>query len=319
MHHGIEIVIIDITNLRRSNIKNCRGRVVMNLPLLYTFPISKVTTSILIPPLVTFLIAFLCASGGVSGAFLLLPFQVSIFGFTTPSVSATNHLYNVFSIPFGVYRYWKEKRFFLPLTLIIILGTLPGVIVGYFLRISFFEELKRFKLLVGLVLLSIAMRLIYEIFAVKKEIRFSSEPPKTLIFNWKTLKFVYSQEIFKLNSFLITFIAFFIGIIGGIYGIGGGALMAPILLAFFRIPAYVFAGATLAGTCITSIVGVIIFTLGGHQPDWLLGLLFGIGGALGLFFGARLQKYMPQKLIRIIITAGVLFIGYNYVTSFFKS
>ncbi|MBO8143254.1 MAG: sulfite exporter TauE/SafE family protein [Thermodesulfobacterium sp.] len=284
-----------------------------------TFPISGVTTSILIPPLVSFFIAFLCASGGVSGAFLLLPFQVSVLGFTTPSVSATNHLYNVFSIPFGVYRYWKEKRFFFPLTLVIILGTLPGVIVGYFLRILFFNELKKFKLLVGLVLLSIATRLVYEIFAVKKEIKFSSDPPQTLTFNWKKLKFVYSGKVFELNSFFITLLALFIGTIGGIYGIGGGALMAPILLAFFRLPAYVFAGATLAGTCITSIVGVIIFTLGGHQPDWLLGLFLGIGGALGLFCGARLQKYMPQKLIRIIITAGVLFIGYNYVTSFFKS
>lgn len=290
----------------------------VHLPLTYTFPISQVTTSILIPPIVSFLISFLCASGGISGAFLLLPFQVSVLGFTTPSVSATNHLYNIFAIPFGVYRYWKEKRFYYPLTLIIIFGTLPGVIIGYFLRISFFEELKRFKLLVGLVLLTIAIRLIYEFFAVKRETKFSPEPPRTLIFNLKALNFNYSGETFTLNSILITSLAFIIGIIGGIYGIGGGALMAPILLAFFRIPAYVFAGATLAGTCITSVFGVIIFTLGGHQPDWLLGLLLGIGGAFGLSLGARIQKYMPQKLIRIIIMGAVLFISCNYIISFFK-
>ncbi|PMP98219.1 MAG: hypothetical protein C0169_00030 [Thermodesulfobacterium geofontis] len=282
----------------------------MNLPFTYTFPISGVTTSILVPPIVSFFISFLCASGGISGAFLLLPFQVSILGFTTPSVSATNHLYNVFAIPFGVYRYWKEKRFYYPLTLIIILGTLPGVIIGYFLRISFFEELKKFKLLVGLVLFIIAIRLIYEFFTVKKETRFSLDPPQTLIFNWKTLKFIYSEETFILNSSFITFLAFIIGIIGGIYGI--------ILLAFFKIPAYIFAGATLAGTCITSVFGVIIFTLGGNPPDWLLGLLFGIGGALGLSLGARIQKYMPQKLIRIIIMVAIFFISFRYIISFFK-
>ncbi len=290
----------------------------INLPFTYTFPISGVTTSILVPSIVSFFISFLCASGGISGAFLLLPFQVSILGFTTPSVSATNHLYNVFAIPFGVYRYWKEKRFYYPLTLIIILGTLPGVIIGYFLRISFFEELKKFKLLVGLVLFIIAIRLIYEFFTVKKETRFSPDPPQTLIFNWKTLKFIYSEETFILNSSFITFLAFIIGIIGGIYGIGGGALMAPILLAFFKIPAYIFAGATLAGTCITSVFGVIIFTLGGNPPDWLLGLLFGIGGALGLSLGARIQKYMPQKLIRIIIMVAIFFISFRYIISFFK-
>jgi len=168
------------------------------------------------------------------------------------------------------------------------------------------------------VLLTIAIRLIYEFFAVKRETKFSPEPPKTLTFNWRKIEFIYSQEHFKLNSLIISSLAFFIGIIGGIYGIGGGALMAPILFAFFRIPAYVFAGATLAGTCLTSIVGVVVFALGGHPPDWLLGLLLGIGGALGLSLGARTQKYMPQRLIRIIITGAVLFISINYVISFFK-
>ncbi|RLG09942.1 hypothetical protein DRN73_09105 [Candidatus Pacearchaeota archaeon] len=129
---------------------------------------------------------------------------------------------------------------------------------------------------------------------------------------------MYSKQTFELNSFFHYISCFFIGVIGRVYGIGGGALIAPILLAFFRIPPYVFAGATLAGTCITSTIGVIIFTLGGHYPDWLLGLFFGIGGALGLSLGARIQKYMPQRLIRIIITLATLFIGYKYVISFFN-
>ncbi len=290
----------------------------MNLPYSIFFPISGVKTSVFVPPLISFFISFLCASGGISGAFLLLPFQVSILGYTSPSVSATNHLYNIFAIPFGVARYWKEKRFFYPLTLIIIIGTFPGIFLGYFLRISFFEEVKKFKLLVGLVLFIIAIRLIYDFFAVKREIKFSSNPPQIITFNWKTLEFIYSEQNFKVNSLIISSLAFLIGIIGGIYGIGGGALMAPILLAFYRLPAYVFAGATLAGTCVTSIMGVIVFTLGGNQPDWLLGFLFGIGGAAGLWFGARIQKYLPQKYIRIIITATVFFISYKYIISFFK-
>ena len=33
--------------------------------------------------------------GGVSGAFLLLPFQVSVLGFTSPAVSPTNLIFNI--------------------------------------------------------------------------------------------------------------------------------------------------------------------------------------------------------------------------------
>ncbi|MCS7278725.1 MAG: sulfite exporter TauE/SafE family protein [Thermodesulfobacteriaceae bacterium] len=290
----------------------------ITLPWVLTFKTSGVTTSLLIPPLVSFIISFFCASGGVSGAFLLLPFQVSILKFTAPAVSATNHLYNVFAIPFGVYTYWKEKRFFYPLTLIITIGTFPGVILGYFLRISFFQELAKFKLLVGLVLLVISLRLVQDLFFSKKETSFSPVPPKVLTFNWKVLEFVYSKQNFKVNSFLISLIAFIIGIIGGIYGIGGGALMAPILLAFFHLPPYVFAGATLFGTCLTSVLGVLIFTLGGNGPDWLLGFLFGIGGAAGLYLGAKVQKHMPQKLIKIILTILILFISIRYIYSYFN-
>lgn len=288
------------------------------LPFIITFKTSGVTTSLLVPPLVAFSISLLCASGGISGAFLLLPFQVSVLNYTAPSVSATNHLFNVFAIPFGVYRYWKEKRFFYPLTLIITLGTFPGVILGYFLRVGYFKELSKFKLLVGLVLLVITIRLIHDVLKPpKKETTFSPEPPKLLVFNWKTLEFNYSNQNFKVNSFLITLIAFIIGIVGGIYGIGGGALMAPILLAFFHLPPYVFAGATLFGTCLTSVVGVVVFTIGGNAPDWLLGSLFGIGGAAGLYLGAKIQKKMPQKLIRIIITVLVLYIALRYVIGYF--
>lgn len=290
----------------------------ITLPWVLTFKTSGVTTSILIPPLVSFIISFFCASGGVSGAFLLLPFQVSILKFTAPAVSATNHLYNVFAIPFGVYTYWKEKRFFYPLTLIITIGTFPGVILGYFLRISFFQELAKFKLLVGLVLLVISLRLVHDLFFTKKETSFSPVPPKVLTFNWKVLEFVYSEQHFKVNSFLISLIAFIIGIIGGIYGIGGGALMAPILLAFFHLPPYVFAGATLFGTCLTSVLGVLIFTLGGNGPDWLLGFLFGIGGAVGLYLGAKVQKHMPQTLIKIILAVLILFISIRYIYSYFN-
>jgi uncharacterized membrane protein YfcA len=40
--------------------------------------------------LVAFFISFFTSMAGVSGAFLLLPFQMSVLGLATPAVSATN-------------------------------------------------------------------------------------------------------------------------------------------------------------------------------------------------------------------------------------
>lgn len=71
------------------------------------FPVSGVTTSIFLPPLVAFVISALTSLGGVSGAFILLPFQMSYLGFTSPAVTSTNFVFNIVAIPSGVYRYFK--------------------------------------------------------------------------------------------------------------------------------------------------------------------------------------------------------------------
>jgi hypothetical protein len=44
-------------------------------------------------------------------------------------------------------------------------------------------------------------------------------------------------------------------------------------------------------------------------PDWLLGALFGIGGFLGMYCGARLQKYFPARFIKLILVLAILFLG----------
>ncbi|MCK4604793.1 MAG: sulfite exporter TauE/SafE family protein, partial [Deltaproteobacteria bacterium] len=101
------------------------------------FPIADIEVSPWIPPLVAFVISFFTSMGGVSGAFLILPFQVSFLGFNTPAVSATNQLFNIVAIPSGVYRYIKEGRMVWPLTWAVIIGTLPGVLIGAILRIQY--------------------------------------------------------------------------------------------------------------------------------------------------------------------------------------
>ena len=72
------------------------------------FPVSGVEVNPLIPFFTAFFISSFTSMAGVSGAFLLLPFQVSVLHYSAPSVSATNHVFNVVAIPSGVYRYIKE-------------------------------------------------------------------------------------------------------------------------------------------------------------------------------------------------------------------
>jgi uncharacterized membrane protein YfcA len=90
-----------------------------------------------------------------------------------------------------------------------------------------------------------------------------------------------------------------VGCAGGIYGIGGGSILAPVLIGSGR-PAAEVAPAALASTLVTSIAGVATFTVlslsrhGSVAPDWPVGLALGLGGLAGAYTGARL----PDLAIR---------------------
>ena len=127
------------------------------------FPISGIEVNPFIPSIVAFVVSFFTSMGGVSGAFLLLPFQVSMLGYTAPSVSATNQVFTIVAIPSGVYRYKRKGRMLWPLTWAVIVGTLPGVFIGAWVRIEYLPEPINFKLFVGLVLLYIGFRLFTDV------------------------------------------------------------------------------------------------------------------------------------------------------------
>jgi hypothetical protein len=55
-----------------------------------------------------FVIAALSTPAGISGAVLLLPFQLSGLGTPSPSVTRPNLLYNVVSTAGPLYRYWRQ-------------------------------------------------------------------------------------------------------------------------------------------------------------------------------------------------------------------
>jgi uncharacterized membrane protein YfcA len=127
------------------------------------FPISGIEVNPFVAFGVACIISFFTSMAGVSGAFLLLPFQVSFLGYSAPSVSATNQVFNIVAIPSGVYRYIREGRMLWPLTWAVIIGTLPGVFIGAWVRIVYLPDPKNFKLFVGAVLLYIGLRLLLDL------------------------------------------------------------------------------------------------------------------------------------------------------------
>jgi hypothetical protein len=246
-----------------------------------------------------FLIASVTAPVGISGAVFLLPVQLSLLHVPSPAVTPTNLLYNVVATPGALYRYWRQGQTGGRLALVLIAGTLPGVIAGSVIRVKLLPGSRVFDVLVAAVLIPLGIWLVL------------SRPARPD---------VPHRPAWMIPVPVLVILAVAVGCVGGIYGLGGGALLAPVLIGSGRKPSEV-APAALASTFVTSVGGVITFTiLSLHQhipvaPDWPTGIALGLGGLAGGYTGARLQSRMPDVLIRRLVGVLVIAIGAYYLSS----
>jgi uncharacterized membrane protein YfcA len=243
-------------------------------------------------------IAVVATPAGVSGAVLLLPFQVSVLGTPSPAVTPTNLLYNVVATPGALYRYWRQGQASGRLSLILIAGTLPGVVAGSVIRVELLPSPHLFDFVVAAVLLPLGAWL-----ALTRPAPAES-----------------STRHVRITPFHVLLLALVVGCVGGIYGIGGGSILAPILIGTGRPPKEV-APAALASTFVTSVAGVVTFMIlsahyqGSVSPNWPTGIALGVGGLAGAYTGARIQRLLPDILIRRVMGVLVVAIGARYLWS----
>jgi uncharacterized protein len=236
-----------------------------------------------------FVIATMTSPVGVSGAVFLLPVQLSLFGVPNPQVTPTNLLYNVLSGPGALLRYGRQGQLRGPLARNLVLGSAPGVVIGAVLRVYVADDPTVFKLVAAAVLL-----------------------PTGLFILRSTHRRATRRMCTPLSPRTIRLAAFVVGIVGGIYGIGGGSILGPILVGSGMAVSLV-APAALASTFVTSIVGVVAFAIlqvnvsGSIAPDWSLGIACGLGGLCGGYLGASLQPRLPEELLRTLL--GLLAVG----------
>lgn len=282
------------------------------------FPVAGVEVFPLWPVACAFGISFFCSMAGISGAFLLLPYQISILGYVQPGVSATNQIFNILACPAGVWRYAREGRLLLPLALFIAIGTLPGVFIGALLRLTVLAAVREFLFFVAAVLLYLGIRVLLQ----KPRPRQGANmgPCKVVSQNLARFRFSFDNETYEVNGQKLMLLSLAVGIIGGIYGIGGGAIMVPFLVSFFGLPVYAIAGASLFATFLTSIAGVGFYSLLAWlwhypwaAPDWGLGLLLGLGGIFGMYCGSACQKFVPPHILRFLLLVILFFMATHYL------
>jgi len=236
---------------------------------------------VLLAVVAAFVVAAVTTPAGVSGAVVLLPVQASLLGVPNPALTPTNLLYNVVATPGALVRFRRNARLRSPLARAMVLGAVPGVVLGAVLRVELLPSRDAFLVVVAVVLAPLGAWLL---------LRGARAPARA------------REARAPLHG--VTGLALAVGTVGGIYGIGGGSLLSPILVGLGWSILEV-APAALLATFVTSVVGVLTFQAlellrgdGAIAPEWLIGIALGVGGVAGSYVGASLQHRVPEALLR---------------------
>lgn len=111
---------------------------------------------------------------------------------------------------------------------------------------------------------------------------------------------------FKINSLVMVMIKlFFVGILIGLIGAGGGFLIIPALLKFAKLPMKKAIGTSLLIITINSLIG-FSGDVQNMEMDWSFLLTFTMISVIGIFIGLYIQQFINEKYLKKIFGVFVL-------------
>tara|TARA_Y100000590_G_scaffold153774_3_gene176654 strand:+ start:2769 stop:3677 length:909 start_codon:yes stop_codon:yes gene_type:complete len=123
----------------------------------------------------------------------------------------------------------------------------------------------------------------------------------------------------NINIFLIIFIGIFVGGLSGLFGIGGGFLMTPLLI-FLGIPPAVAVGTEAPHVLASSVSGVIAHWRR-KNVDYKMGFFLLLGGIFGSTVGVNLFKILRSfgQIDIVIKLLFIIFLGLIGLSMLFES
>jgi uncharacterized membrane protein YfcA len=118
-----------------------------------------------------------------------------------------------------------------------------------------------------------------------------------------------------LQLFLILIVACVVGVCSGLFGVGGGVLLVPLLVLLFAFDQHTAQGTSLIA--LVPPVGLLAFLnyAHAHEVSWTVGLLIMPGVFLGGLLGSRLAQKLSPRRMRRVFAVFLLVLGVWQITT----
>jgi len=240
---------------------------------------------------------------GIGGGIVMVPTLIAIFGMDMLNANATSLAAMLLPVGiFGVINYYKAGYVNLKESLWISVGLFAGSFFGAELAVSFDEKL--LSKLYAAFLLYVAVGYLDIPKLISKY--FKKDAP--------TLPLVDKTVNRTIMKFII--LGIFAGVIAGMFGKGGGLIIVPMLIKFFRYDAKAASATSLAALQLpVGLPSVIVYAHQGYLNFIFAGLM-ALGILLGVFFGSKLALRLSSSLFKKVYAVFLLGVAVYMVVKY---
>lgn len=264
----------------------------------------------LICVLIGFSAAFVGSIVGLGGGVILVPILLVLhdllpkFEWATPQhIVGISLIVMIFTGLSSSYTYYKTNRIDFKSGFLFIIASVPGGIIGSWTN-QFFDP-ERFSIYLGILMLGM-----FCLFFTSR----SSEPTiKEKRWQINRTAELYQQTYTYQFSIIAGFTAaWIVGMLSGMFGIGGGSLMVPIMVLIFRFPAHMATATSMFMILFTSISSSVAHIMLGHVM-WEYVWLFIPGAWFGGILGAKVNQQMKNSTVEFLLRALLLIISIRLI------
>ncbi|MCG7408480.1 sulfite exporter TauE/SafE family protein [Paenibacillus sp. ACRRX] len=119
----------------------------------------------------------------------------------------------------------------------------------------------------------------------------------------------YGQHVW-----VMLLIGFMVGLVSGLFGIGGGSLFVPLMVLLFRYPAHVATATSMFVIFLSSILGTTVHAWNG-SVDWLLVAILAPSAWIGGKLGAMIANKMSGKGLLLLLRLTLLILSIRMIVS----
>lgn len=237
---------------------------------------------------------------GIGGGIVIVPILTQFFGFDLQTATGTSLGALLMPVAlFAVIAYYRAGRLKIRVSALVAVGLLLGSWLGA--QVAFSLPTKTLQLLYGLFLIYVSWRF--------------GEPRKWLAERRGTsLPAAPPQHESDAHWLVLIVVGVVAGIASGLFGIGGGLVIVPILVGLLHFDQKLAVGTSLGALLLPVALPAVLtyYNEGKFQPT--TSAVIAVGLVFGAFAGAKIALGLPSSTIKRIYAVFLLIVAIRFIS-----